>query len=96
MSQAAIKRVRLFVTGRVQGVYYRASTRQQAHRLGVAGWVRNTADGAVEVEAQGTPEAVDALVNWCRHGPPGARVASVDVTELAAGDGENGDFAIRY
>jgi acylphosphatase len=58
----------------VQGVYFRAETRERARTLGITGWVRNTADGAVEAVFEGEDEHVDALVDWCRRGPRGARV----------------------
>ncbi|WAS93398.1 acylphosphatase [Nannocystis punicea] len=67
------------VDGRVQGVYYRASAQARAQALGLRGWVRNLPDGRVELRAQGTRARVEALVEWCRKGPPSARVASVDV-----------------
>ena len=78
-----VRRVRAIVTGRVQGVSYRASTAEQARRLGISGWVRNRREGSVELEAQGTPEAITALLAWCQQGPPAARVAGVAVEELA-------------
>ena len=76
------KRARLRITGLVQGVYYRASAREQAQRLGLTGWVRNTDDGAVLLEAQGAPDRLDALVAWCWQGPPAARVDEVEVSWL--------------
>lgn len=66
------------VTGRVQGVYYRASTQEQARTLGLRGWVRNMPDGRVELRAQGTRGRVEALLEWCRKGPPASRVESVE------------------
>jgi acylphosphatase len=69
------------VSGRVQGVYYRASTASQARRLGVTGYARNLADGRVEVLACGEPEAVDALCAWLWKGPPAARVSDVRVED---------------
>jgi acylphosphatase len=70
-------RVRLNVRGRVQGVWFRGSARDEARRLGVAGWARNLADGSVEVVAQGPRAAVERLVAWCHHGPSAARVTGV-------------------
>ena len=69
------------VTGRVQGVWYRDSCREQAVRLGVTGWVANRSDGAVELEAEGEAEAVEALLDWCQTGPPRAHVVNVRVVE---------------
>lgn len=70
-------RVHLKVCGRVQGVYFRASTAEQARRLGVTGWVMNCADGSVEVVGEGEMEQLERLVHWCRGGPPGAQVKEV-------------------
>ncbi|TXK28572.1 acylphosphatase [Ottowia sp. GY511] len=74
----------LRIHGRVQGVYYRASTVQQAERLGVHGWVRNRADGSVEALVQGTPDAVQALIDWAHQGPARAQVERVEVSEAPA------------
>lgn len=82
-----IERVRLRITGRVQGVWYRAATQREAGRLGVAGWVRNLSDGGVEALIEGEPTAVRALIAWCRTGPPGARVIEIaEISEPALGD----------
>ena len=75
-----VQRRHLKISGRVQGVGFRQSTVEQAHRLGVAGWVRNLDNGGVEAVLEGPPDAVDALVAWCRSGPPWARVSRVAVT----------------
>jgi acylphosphatase len=69
-------RRRVVVSGRVQGVFFRDSTRREARRRGVAGWVTNRADGSVEAVFEGEPEAVEALVAWAGHGPVQARVNS--------------------
>ena len=69
-----MKAVRFRVTGLVQGVAFRASARHVGASLGLQGWVRNRGDGSVEGHAQGDPGTVEALVDWCREGPPGARV----------------------
>lgn len=71
-------RVRASITGRVQGVWYRGSTQERASSLGLSGWVRNRPDGSVELEAQGSEAAVQALLEWCHQGPPAARVRAVD------------------
>lgn len=68
---------RFTVTGRVQGVFFRASTRERALQLGLAGYAKNCSDGSVEVVASGEPEALDALDAWLHHGPSGARVERV-------------------
>ena len=69
--------VRFVVVGRVQGVFFRASTRTQAQQLGLSGYARNLADGSVEVVASGSAEALDALERWLHVGPPAARVTNV-------------------
>ncbi len=74
---------RCFVSGRVQGVFYRASTRQKATELGCAGYARNLPDGRVEVLAIGEPGAVQALLEWLWQGPPAAHVKQVEVHELS-------------
>lgn len=75
---------RCLVSGRVQGVFYRASTRQRAEALGVTGYARNLADGRVEVLACGPEAAVDALCQWLWVGSPASSVANVEVEEVAA------------
>jgi acylphosphatase len=77
------RRARVVVTGRVQGVFFRASCARRASDLGLAGWVRNRSDGAVEATFEGDTLAVEALVAWCRQGPPGAAVVDVDVLDEA-------------
>jgi len=74
------KRAHVYVSGRVQGVYFRAATREEARRRGVVGWVRNLPDGRVEALFEGPAAAVEGCVAWCRHGPPGAVVQDLDVT----------------
>ena len=70
-------RAHLIIEGRVQGVWFRDSTRQEAVKLGLSGWVKNRFDGTVEVVAEGPRERVETLVTWCHHGPPAARVTGV-------------------
>jgi acylphosphatase len=88
-------RVHLLVSGRVQGVAFRAYTVDEALRLGLSGWVRNLPDGRVEVEAEGDRAALLALVRFCEKGPPAARVDRVDADWRAFG-GELGRFAARH
>lgn len=87
-------RAHLRVFGRVQGVYFRATTRQQAQTLGLSGWVRNRRDGTVELVCEGAAPAVDALCAWAEHGPPAAHVEYVermDSTPVGLADG----FVVR-
>ena len=88
-------RAHLEIRGRVQGVWFRGSMQQEAERLGVAGWVRNRPDGAVEAEVEGPRAAVDGLIAWAHHGPRGARVTTVDVRSIEP-RGERGEFAVRH
>lgn len=74
-------RRRVVVSGDVQGVFFRATCRDEARRRGLAGAVRNRPDGRVEAHFEGDPAAVDEMVEWCRHGPPLARVATVEVSD---------------
>ena len=89
-----MKAVRLVVTGRVQGVTYRQTCRQTARRLDLVGWVRNLADGSVEVLAQGAPSAVDELIKWAWIGPSAASVSGVE-TDTVAVDPTITDFFIQ-
>ena len=74
-------RRRAVIHGRVQGVYFRASTVEEAKRASVAGWVRNRPDGSVEAAFEGPPAAVEAMLAFCRQGPTWAEVARVEVVE---------------
>lgn len=84
---------RFLVAGKVQGVFFRASTREQALRLGLEGHARNLPDGRVEVVAIGDAGSVDAIAEWLRHGPPLAQVDGVERTDLA--DAQAAGFDIR-
>lgn len=90
----ALKQVLVVVRGRVQGVFFRASTQREARRLGLVGWVANRADGAVELCAEGEEGALQELVAWAHHGPSGARVDEVDVQWRGFG-GDHSDFRIE-
>ncbi len=85
---------RFLVGGKVQGVFFRASTRERARRLGLRGHARNLADGRVEVVAAGDDDAVDALAQWLQHGPPMARVETFERVAIEEGIVER-DFSIR-
>ena len=90
----SIIRVRAVVTGRVQGVFYRDSCWREATRLGVKGSVQNRPDGSVEVVAEGRRERVEALLTWCRQGPPRASVTGISISdELPAAERS---FRVEY
>ena len=85
----------VIITGRVQGVFFRAETRKTALSLGLSGWVRNLSDGSVKAFFQGDDTAVDKAMDWCAKGPPLSRVDRVDVSEETVRSGLAG-FEIRY
>ena len=86
-------RARILVSGTVQGVFFRRELTEQARRLGVTGWVRNLPDGKVEALAEGDKERLDELIQFCRVGPSGARVRSVEV-DWSESNGEFRGFRI--
>jgi acylphosphatase len=89
-------RRRVTISGRVQGVWFRDGCAREAQARGVDGWVRNLADGRVEAVFEGDAPAVDAIVEWCGHGPQRATVRAVEVVdELPIGATDVGGFAIR-
>ena len=85
----------VLVSGRVQGVSFRAYTQQSARALGLKGYARNLADGDVEIVAEGDEEALQKLLEWARHGPTGAVVRDIRV-EYSAPSSTFQDFSIRY
>jgi acylphosphatase len=89
-----MERLSLRIRGRVQGVFYRAETQATATRLRLSGWVRNCEDGSVELVAEGSRAQLDALLDWCRTGPPRARVDALEPSWGAA-TGEFDDFVVR-
>jgi acylphosphatase len=93
--ETMVERVQLVVTGRVQGVWYRASTKQEGSRLGLTGQVRNLPDGRVEVVAEGERATLEQLVAWCRRGPPLARVTDLQASWWPATGAMTG-FEVRY
>ena len=90
------RRIRLLISGRVQGVCFRAYARDEARRLGLRGWVRNLPDGRVEAVAQGDPAKIGTFEAWCQQGPSHARVREVEVVEEATDGGELLSFEITY
>jgi len=93
--ELAVVRVHIYVSGRVQGVFYRSNTRKRALELGLTGWVRNLPDGLVEAVVEGEEDQVDKLVLWCRRGPPSAVVTGLEV-EREAPTGEFETFRVRF
>ena len=83
MTAGQRKCVRLRIAGRVQGVWYRGWTIDQARELGLDGWVRNRRDGSVESVVHGDPGAVETIIEWARRGPPSAVVAEVKIADEA-------------
>jgi acylphosphatase len=79
MSEEINDRAHAIIHGRVQGVCFRIETQRAAQRIGLAGWVRNLADGTVEAVFEGTPGQVDRMLEWCHQGPPASQVTKVDI-----------------
>jgi acylphosphatase len=90
----AARRAHILITGRVQGVFYRASAAERASQLGLVGWVRNRDDGSVELEAEGDEGALLELVQWCQLGPPAAEVSAAQVTWIEPSGADRG-FQVR-
>ncbi len=91
----AVIQVHVYVSGMVQGVFFRASTRDVAQKLGLAGWVRNLSDGRVEAVFEGDSEKIDKIIEWCHRGPEYAQVSTVE-TEFSAPSGEFDGFEVRH
>ena len=90
-----MKRVHVYISGRVQGVFFRAETQRAAKGFNLTGWIRNISDGRVEALFEGEDESVDKMLDWCHIGPPAARVEEVLITEEPY-TGEFHDFSIKY
>lgn len=88
-------RAHVYISGMVQGVFFRYETRNLAEKLGVGGWVKNTSDGKVEAVFEGDKKKVNAMLDFCRRGPPGARVTGVKV-KWEDPKGEFSGFSIKY
>jgi len=89
------KRVHVLISGRVQGVWYRATTKQKAEQLGINGWVKNTSDGNVEAVFEGNEDLVDQMVKWCYEGSELSKVNNIQV-KSEKHTGEFKDFKIAY
>ena len=76
-----MKTIHLLIKGKVQGVFYRATAKEKAAELRLSGWIKNTDEGHVEAVASGTEDGIEAFITWCKKGPSGAEVNSVDVIE---------------
>lgn len=92
---ADLARAHLWISGRVQGVFYRAHTRDEARKRGLTGWVRNLPDGRVAAVVEGDRRQIESLIAWCRQGPPYAYVEEVRV-DWHPYQGEFDDFRIAY
>ena len=90
-----MERLRAIVSGRVQGVFFRAWTQETAAELGLSGWVKNRSDGGVEILAEGERKQLDRLVQLCHRGPPAAQVTEVKI-EFSSPAGDLSQFRIRY
>ena len=88
-------RVHIFVSGLVQGIFFRHNARQKAQELGITGWVRNLADGRVEIVAEGEKQKINDLIEWAERGPSVARVDKLDL-EYEKYKGEFDSFEVRY
>jgi acylphosphatase len=89
----ALKQLQLLVRGRVQGVYFRASTQREARRLGITGWVKNRADGTIEIVAEGEEVSIRELYGWAQKGPP-PRASNASITRWRSFTGDFPDFRI--
>jgi acylphosphatase len=94
-AQSKYLRAHAVIHGLVQGVWFRASTKDEAIRIGVNGWVRNLPDGSVEALFEGEKKKVEEIIGWCHRGPSGARVSRVEIS-WEAYQGEFSHFNIRY
>jgi len=88
-------KVHVIISGRVQGVWFRSSTKGKAEQLGITGWVRNTSDGNVEAVFEGDEKIIKVMIEWCNHGPPLAKVDAVEVEKQPVSD-EFDQFSFRY
>ena len=88
--------VHVVISGRVQGVWFRASTKEKAEKLGLTGWVMNTNDGKVEALFQGEEKILLEMLSWCHQGPPNSKVENVEIIKQQQSTNVFDDFSIRY
>ena len=88
--------VHVVISGRVQGVWFRASTKEKAEQLGLTGWVMNTNDGKVEAVFQGEEKILQEMLSWCHQGPPNSKVENVEIIKQQQSTNVFDDFSIRY
>jgi len=88
-------RVHVVISGRVQGVWFRASTRDKAQQLGLTGWIKNTSEGNVEAVFEGEEKLINEMLDWCRHGPPLSEVKNVEIKKRRPSN-DFDDFSIKY
>lgn len=88
-----VRAVKLIISGKVQGVWYRASAKNEADKLGITGWVMNLKNGSVEAFAEGDPGLIEEFIAWCWEGPTFAKVSNVEVVEMTPEGGE--EFRVR-
>lgn len=88
-------RLHILIDGRVQGVFFRHTTAEEARKRGLTGWVKNRSDGRVEAEFEGPKNELEDMLEWCRHGPPHADVAHVD-SRWESGPERHDAFRVRY
>ncbi len=93
VQQEQLQAYHVYVSGKVQGVYYRASTAKKAHSLGLSGWVKNLTDGRVELFVQGPADSLEQLLRWCKKGPMLAKVSNVEC-EVAQVDVNMAQFEV--
>ena len=90
-----MKRIHVFISGRVHGVFFRAETYHHAKNLNLKGWVRNLRDGRVEAVFEGKKEDINRMIGWCRKGPPAASVTGIETIEEPLSE-DFTDFTVRY
>ncbi len=90
-----IARLHIVIEGIVQGVFFRAGTREESCKLGLTGWVKNCSDGCVEAVFEGDIDKIEKIVEWCKKGPPGAVVRNIE-TVWEQATGEHDSFTIKY